>query len=124
VLAALGFFRDPLLTEPVREFVLKQVPDRNRFIPIVAMGKNPAVLDSLWDWFVRDLEVFETFHPMLFERVITGIVPIGGLAREAQVRAFFDNYLKRSPKSADVVNMTLELMEINGRMREKGYVQA
>ncbi len=120
ILAALGAIEEPSLMEPIREFVLQQVPDRNRFVPIVAMGGNPAVLDSLWDWFIRDLDIFETFHPMLFERVITGMIPLGGLGREAQVRAFFDNYLKKNPKPADATNMALELMDINSRMRKGG----
>ncbi len=119
VLVALGYFQDKSLMEPVREFVLKKVPDRNRFVPITAMGSNTAVTDSLWDWFIRDLEVFETFHPMLFERVITGIVPFGGLGREEEVKSFFDDYLKKNKAPKDVVMMALELMAIHARMRKE-----
>ena len=86
--------------------------------PIMAMASNPAVVDSLWDWVVTDLASFESFHPVLFERVIAGIVPIGGLGREENVKSFFDAYLKKNEAPKDVVMMALELMEINARMRQ------
>ena len=117
ILTALGFFEDTSLIQPIRDFVLKKVPDRNRFVPITAMAANPAVSGLLWDWFVNDIKVFETFHPMLFERVITGIVPIGGIGREETVRSFFDEYLKKHKTSEDVALMAMELMEINAQMK-------
>jgi tricorn protease interacting factor F2/3 len=117
VLTGMGFFQDTSFMESIREFVLNQVPDRNRHVTIVAMGANPAVMNSLWDWFIRDLKTFETFHPILFERTITSIIPTGGLGKETDVRAFFDDYLRKNPSIADAVKMALELMDINGRMR-------
>ena len=118
VLAALGIFQDKSLIDPIRKFVLKEVPDRNRFVPITAMASNPAVIGSLWDWFVKDLDVFETFHPMLFDRVITAIVPMGGLGKEDAVTSFFETYLKKKEGPKDVVMMAMELMQIHSRMRQ------
>ena len=118
ILTALGTFREASLIEPIREFILAKVPDRNRFIPITAMGANVSVCDSLWGWFVNDLERFETFHPMLFDRVVTAIVPVGGLGREGAVRNFFDAYMAKRPGIRDVALMAMELMEINAKMRK------
>ncbi len=117
ILKALGCFREKALIEKVRDFILDEVPQRNKYVPIVFMGANLHALEGLWDWFISRQEAFETFHPMLLERVIVGIVPTAGLGREKEVRAFFDNYLNGKEKTADVVQMTLELLEINSRMR-------
>jgi hypothetical protein len=49
--------------------------------------------------------------------VITGIVPLGGLGHEADVHVFFDDYLKSHPQFKDAVELALEYMEINAKMR-------
>jgi hypothetical protein len=48
------------------------------------------------------------------------VVPFGGLGREAAVRAFFDDYRQRKPQIRDVVELSLERLEINRRLRAGG----
>jgi hypothetical protein len=55
---------------------------------------------------------------MLYERVIGAIVPVCGLGREAEVGAFFEDYLARDPKFRDVIRLSLEKLEINRRLRD------
>jgi ribosome biogenesis GTPase len=59
----------------------------------------------------------EEFHPLLYERVITGIVPIGCLGYESEVNTFFDAYLKEQPQLKDAVELALEYLKINSRLR-------
>jgi aminopeptidase N len=118
ILMALGSFSDASLLERVREYILKGVPDRNKFFPIAALAANPHAVSGLWQWYVSHLEAFEMFHPAHYERVIASIIPFGGLGKEAEVREFFDDYMGKKEKAAEVIKLSLERLEINRRMRE------
>ncbi|HHP7233160.1 MAG TPA: M1 family metallopeptidase [Desulfobacterales bacterium] len=120
LLASFGCFSDWSILQSALEYTLKAVPDRNRFIPMVSASVNPAAVDHLWDWYRENLEALEHFHPLLYERVIAAVVPFGGLGREAAVRAFFDDYRQRKPQVKDVVELSLERLEINRRLRAGG----
>ena len=117
ILAALGAFRNREQTAAALAFCLEEVPPRNRFIPIVAAAANPLAQAHLWRWYQDSLSTLENFHPLLYERVITAIVPSGGLGREAEVQRFFDGYVQRHPNLADAVSLALEHLRINGRMQ-------
>jgi tricorn protease interacting factor F2/3 len=71
----------------------------------------------LWDWFVSNIPQLETFHPILFERVIDALVPVCGLGREGSVGAFFENYLSRTKTGEATIRIALEFLAVNERMR-------
>ena len=118
IMAALGCFRESRTLAAARDYVLDHVPDRNRFIPLVAMAANPFAMTDLWAWFVDTQARFKAFHPLLFERVIAAIVPVAGLVDPPGVKAFMEGYMEASPQTRDVVNLSLEKLEINRRFRE------
>ena len=117
ILTAMGCFSRKQIIDKALQYVLDKVPDRNKFIPIVAATANPFALDILWDWFLTHLKSLETFHPMLFERVIAGIIPMGGLKKEKAVRQFSTEYMQKNPHTKEVVKLSLERLEINVRMK-------
>ena len=117
MLIAMGCFKDGKVLERVKRYVLEEVPDRNKAIPIGIMSENPAAIPSLWDWFQANLQAIERFHPVLYERVIAALVPICGLGREEEVRSFFQEYMRKQEKLKDVVKLSLEKLEIHSRMR-------
>ncbi len=117
ILAGMVAFDQWDLVETALAYTLDSVPPRNQFMPIAAAGGNPVAASHLWDWYRRHLSSLEAFHPLLYERVITGIVPLGGLGNEADVHAFFDGYVKDHPQLKDAVELALEYLEINTRMR-------
>jgi tricorn protease interacting factor F2/3 len=117
ILAAMGCFSREQIIYKALQFVLDTVPDRNKFIPIVAAASNPFALDTLWDWYLEHLEALEKFHPMLFERVIAGIIPLCGLKREKAVKRFFTQYMQKKPHTKEVIKLSLERLEINVRMK-------
>jgi tricorn protease interacting factor F2/3 len=117
MLVAIGCFKDSEVLERVKRYVLEEVPDRNKFIPIGLMSENPVAIPSLWDWYQTNLQAVERFHPVLYERVIAALVPICGLGREEEVRSFFQEYMKKQEKLKDVVKLSLERLEIHSRMR-------
>ncbi|MGE5841591.1 MAG: M1 family metallopeptidase, partial [Deltaproteobacteria bacterium] len=117
MLVAIGCFQDGGVLARVKRYALDEVPDRNKFIPIGVMAENLTALPTLWDWYQDELNAFERFHPVLYERVIAAMVPNCGLGREEEVRAFFEDYLKKQEKLTDVVKLSLERLEIHSKMR-------
>ena len=117
ILMALGSFKDKALIEEAREYILKEVPDRNKFIPIGCMASNPYAIPSMWQWYVSHVDTLEQFHPVHYERVIEAIVPVCGIGKGQQVKAFFEDYMRQKDKAKDVIKMSLERLEINSRMR-------
>ena len=117
ILVALGCFKNTDLLKKSQQYVLDTVPDRNKFIPVVAMASNPYAVPLLWDWYVSNLEKIEHFHPMLYERVIGAIIPTAGLQRTDEVKSFFEDYMQKTDKATDVIKLSLEKLEINLRMR-------
>ena len=117
ILTAMGCFQNPDLIREAFAYALKEVPVRNRFVPMVSAAANPYVIGVMWPWFVAHIDTLETFHPLLYERVIAGIVPVSGLSNPDDVKAFFARYLEKNPHLKAVVRMSLERLEINLRMR-------
>jgi aminopeptidase N len=117
ILVAMTSFRDWPLLEEALGFTLEAVPPRNQFIPIAAVAGNPTAAPRMWEWYRQHLDRLETFHPLLYERVITGVVPLAGLGHEAEVDAFFQSYLEQRPHLKDAVALTLEHLAINARLR-------
>lgn len=117
ILMALGCFKQKALIQKSQQYVLDKVPARNTFVPVVAMASNPYAIPLLWDWYVSNLEQIESFHPMLYERIIAAVVPMAGMQRPQEVRAFFKDYLQKKDKAADVIRLSLERLEINLQMR-------
>jgi len=118
ILIALGCFKDSDLIKKSLQCILDTVPDRNKFIPVVAMASNPYAVPLLWDWYVSNLEQIEQFHPMLYERVVGAIIPSAGLHKSSEIKTFFKDYMQRTEKALDVIKLSLEKLEINLRMRE------
>lgn len=119
ILSAIGCFKDAGLIKKTQQYVLDRVPARNKFMPVVALCSNPHAIDLMWDWYVSNLEQIEQFHPMLYERVVASIIPTAGLQRADEVSAFFDDYRTQKDKAKDVINLSLERLEINLRMRNR-----
>jgi aminopeptidase N len=117
VLAGMTAFAEWALVEEAMSFVLEAVPPRNQFMPIAAAAGNPEAAPRMWAWYRQHLGQLEAFHPLLYERVITGIVPVGGLGHEQEAQAFFESYVQQRPNLKDAVELALENLEINSRLR-------
>jgi aminopeptidase N len=117
ILVALSSFSDRILIERAQQYILESVPNRNKFISAVAMAANPYAIPTMWDWYSSQVKELEQLHPLHYERVIAGIVPVCGLGREDEVKGFFANYTTEKDLSRDVIRLSLEKLEINSRMR-------
>jgi len=117
ILSALGCFRDIGIINKALAYSLEKVPVRNRFVPITAAAANLHATGAMWQWFVANIDSLEGLHPLLYERVIAGIVPVSGLADPEGVRTFFSRYINQKSQLKAVVRMSLEKLDINLRMR-------
>ena len=117
ILMALGSFKDRALIEKAQQYTLDNVPDRNKFVPINHMAANPYAIPYMWEWYVSHLKELEQFHPMHYERIISGIIPLCGLGKEDQVKDFFEDYMGKEKKAKEVIKLSLEKLEINSIMR-------
>ncbi len=118
ILAALGCFSQRPQIEDALQFALDEVPDRNKFIPIVAMADNPHAVTLLWDWYRGHRQDLERFHPLLYERVLAAIIPAVAALQAYEVKRFCDRYLQERPQVRDVLKLSLEKLEINLRFRK------
>ncbi|MFP4193321.1 MAG: M1 family metallopeptidase [Desulfobacterales bacterium] len=118
-LRALGCFSDQKLVKKALSYVTESVPDRNKFVPVAQMATNPAAVPCLWDWYKDSTEAFRPLHPIIHERIISSVVPVGGLVKPEEVIAYFEAYLKKNPPAADTVRMSLEKLDINHRFRSR-----
>jgi tricorn protease interacting factor F2/3 len=119
VLMAIGCFVEKEMVEKALRFTLDNVPPRNKFIPIMSATGNPYAIPFMWDWYLSHIEELETFHPLLYERVIAAIIPICGIKDPNAVTAFFTDYIKDHAELKDTVQMSLERLEINVRLRNR-----
>jgi tricorn protease interacting factor F2/3 len=117
ILTAMAAFAQWDLVESALEFTLTAVPPRNRFMPIVSAAANRFAGPRLWDWYQKHLRQVEAFHPLHYERVITGIIPVAGLDRAEEINAFFTTYIEQKPQHKDAIDLALENLAINAAMR-------
>ncbi len=117
ILSAIGAFREEEVVKRVLSYVLSDVPQRNLFIPVDALCTNPDAIPLMWEWYVANLAALEQIHPIQYERVVAAIIPVCGLGKEEEIRAFFEDYMKRKTTAKDVIKLSLERLEINSRMR-------
>jgi tricorn protease interacting factor F2/3 len=120
VLAALGSFQEPDAIERARKYILDQVPDRNKFVPICHMALNPKAVPDMWEWYAAHVEALERLHPIHYERVVAGIIPVCGIGKRERVEAFFSDYVREKGKAVDTIHMALEKLAIHSRMRGSG----
>jgi len=117
VLSAIGCFSDPDLIEKAKQYVLDAVPDRNKYIPVLALAANPDASAGMWPWFVDNLDQIEQWHPIIYERTVAAIVPLSGISQEGEVKSFMTAYMADHPETKDIVRLSLEQLEINMLMR-------
>jgi tricorn protease interacting factor F2/3 len=118
LLAALGCFREEKFIRRGLSHAMDRVPARNKHIPISAFAVNPNAMEFMWPWYEDNRNNFDEFHPLIFERVISSLIPVAGMAREADVIAFFKDDPGRTSAAPGVIKMSLEKLAVNLNMRK------
>ncbi|MBW1919686.1 MAG: M1 family metallopeptidase [Deltaproteobacteria bacterium] len=118
ILEALGCFPEKGLIERAQQYVLDNVPERNKFVPVRIMAGNRGAVPLMWEWYVNSISRFEQLHPVHYERVVAAIVPVCGLGKEEEVREFITQYIEEKGKAKQVLKLSLERLEVNSLMRK------
>lgn len=119
LLQAMGSAREAGVLRKSFDYVLDHVPDRNRFVPLVAMAANPHGAPVLWEAFLASQERFDAFHPLLYERVLGAIITGCGLEFPDAVKDFSERHLEAKDLAKDVIRLSLERLEILLRLRSR-----
>jgi tricorn protease interacting factor F2/3 len=119
IAVSMGCFGRKPQIEAALKAVLETIPDRNKFIPVVAMAANPAAIPHLWRWYVDHQPQIEGFHPLLYERVVAALIPACGVERKAEVTDYFNGHLRRTPLAADAIRMAMERLRIDAALRRR-----
>ena len=117
--AALGAFSQWEQLAQALEYSLATLPDRLRFMPVVAAAGNPWATDRLWPWFEDNFTRLAAMHPLLFERVVAAVIPIPGLRDPQRARSCCRQWTRHHPHLKEVVALSLERLEINARFRAR-----
>lgn len=118
ILLALGCLQEPETIAELLEFVITEVPPRNQYISVAAMGQNPYAKDYLWPWYRDNLARVEKFHPMLYERAVAAVITFAKSEHQAEMRAFFTKYAAEKELAREIIKLSLEKMEIYENLRE------
>ena len=113
------FFSQWAQLENALAYALEKVPDRIRFMPLVAAAANPAAVDRLWPWFEENVDHIAQMHPLLFERVVAAFVPVPGLLDPDRTRAYTKALLQSHPRLKDVIALSLERLAVNADFRRR-----
>jgi tricorn protease interacting factor F2/3 len=122
IASALGCVRKENM-EGALDFALDKMPPALKFIPPYVMSGNPALAPRLWNMFKENQERLEKLHPVHFERVLIGIISVGGLFQPEEIKKFFSAYEPESQKTyqkhlRESIDMALEMLEVNLKLRK------
>ncbi|MGD9018342.1 MAG: M1 family aminopeptidase, partial [Desulfobacterales bacterium] len=117
ILHAFGSLSDADGIRECFDYVVEKVPARNRFVPLVAMADNPFGAAILWEVFSESQDRLADFHPLLYERVLAGVITGCGVHKPHQVKPFFEAHLGATDKGGDVIRLSLERLDILLRLQ-------
>ncbi len=117
ILRAIGSFEDKDLMLKSLDYVVENVPNKNKIFPVIIAARNLFIIDHLWNWFKKNRSKLEKLHPTHFESVISNVVSLAGLENPEQVKKYLEEYVKENEFVKDTVKMTLERLTINSRLR-------
>ncbi len=119
---ALGKFSKLELIEKIQIYIFENIPSRNRMAAIGSLASNPIFnregTYKLWEWYLANLDNFEKLHPYMYQGAITSIIP-QCVDNEDDIKAFFKDYVKKNPIIKDALDIALELMQINSKLKSR-----
>ncbi|RMG32882.1 MAG: M1 family peptidase [Methanobacteriota archaeon] len=109
--AAITQVSNPELIPKVEEFIFEEIPYRNRGGAIALLASNPVAKETLWEWYLANLDNFEKLHPFMYQIALVSIIS-RSVDKENDVKEFFNGYLKKNPSIADAIEVGLENLEM------------
>lgn len=120
LLAALGSVRDLNTMRELLDYLITNVPYRNRLHFLRNAHSAPAARELLWPWFVNNFEGLSKIHPYHLGATISTVVPYGGLGREAEVSQFLTRYRTDGGSvSGGVIDLALDRLAANAALLQR-----
>ena len=99
-------------------YTFDKVPSRNRGTIINRSVNNPVAKNTLWKWYLANLDNFEALHEYMYQSVLVDIIPIC-IDDMDEITEFFKDYLKKREFLRDAIDIALEQVEINAQMKNR-----
>ncbi len=116
-IVAMSSIMDNKVIQEMQSYIFEKIPGRNRSIAIGVLAQNPNARDTLWKWYIANLDNFEALHPFMYQRAITSIVP-ECVNDVDDINDFFEEYTKKKPMIKDAIDVALERMKINAQIKK------
>ena len=81
------------------------------------MAGNPAATGWLWSWYREHEDRLRQGHPLLFERILAGIVPVCCLEDPDGAVAHLRKQAEAPGAPRDAIALSIEKLRVNHRMR-------
>ena len=103
--------------EKLQEYLFEEIPARNRGSAIEILCSNPYAKDSIWEWYLANLDNFEKLHNFIYQRALTSVI-VASVKYRDDVVDFFDKYMIKNPQVLDPVKKALETLDIRSKFLE------
>ena len=115
--SAIASFSDSECIEKAKMLVFSKIPLRNRITVISYLFRNINARDSLWKWFIANLDNFEALSPYMYQLTITQLIPASKKHKD-DMEEFFSNYIKNRPLAAEASKIGFEYLKIATNLSE------
>ena len=110
-------FTSKIEIEKLQEYLFEEIPARNRGSAIEVLCANPYAKDTIWEWYLANLDNFEKLHNFIYQRALTRVI-IASVKYRDEVVDFFDKYMIKNPQVLDPVKKALETLDIKSKFLE------
>jgi aminopeptidase N len=117
ILSGMSCVSNADIVHEVLQYILDNVPARNKYIPITGIIMNPVATPFMWDWFKEHVDTLESFHPIHYERILAALIPLCGLEFGDEITSYFTTHLNEKETARDTIKLSLEKLKIYIQMR-------
>ena len=116
-LVAMASFSDKELITKVQGMIFEKIPNRNRGTVISTLCGNKVAKESMWHYYLANLDNFESLFPFMYQSVLMNLIS-NSKVHEEDMKGFFEEYQKKNPIAKEAVNIGFEYLEINKRLSQ------
>jgi aminopeptidase N len=110
-ISAMNKFTEKPLLNKYMDMIFSDIPSRNRGIAIAGLSSNKLVKTEMFEWYLANLDSFEALNNFMVQGAILSVVSTGD-ENQAEMEEFFADYVKKNPKFADAVEVSIEQLNI------------
>lgn len=113
---ALGSFTDLTAIEEYQTYIFEHIPMRNQGTAIATLCRNVAAKDTMWHFYLANLDGFGALFPYMHQNVIVALIAINE-QHQIDMQQHFEQQIKKTPYLKDAVAIGFEYLQIFENMR-------